>query len=118
MIDESSNNTPASSHKLQDVFVILHTETDVKQQEREAEEHRIRQQQEELAKRMADLHQRGRTAQEAILQAKLGEHDVFMTSQHNIVVAKGLLNNIKFPEDPTINNTIGQIKHMIEAAAI
>ncbi|BAS84913.1 Os03g0555600 [Oryza sativa Japonica Group] len=93
-------------------------ETDVERQEREAEEHRIRQQQEELAKRMVDLHQRGRTAQEAILQAMLGEHDVFMTSQHNIVVAKGLLNNIKFPEDPTINNTIGQIKPMIEAAAV
>uniref|UniRef100_A0A0E0LYA8 Uncharacterized protein n=1 Tax=Oryza punctata TaxID=4537 RepID=A0A0E0LYA8_ORYPU len=106
-MDESSNDTPTSSHKPRDIFIILQSKTNAERQEHEAKEWCIRQQQEELTKRMEELRQRGRSNQEAIPEAKLGEHDFFMTPQHNIVVAKALLDNITFPEDPMINSTSG-----------
>lgn len=48
----------------------------------------------------------------------MGDHDVFMTPKHNIVAAKALLDNINFNEYTVVSSTIGQIKVMVEAAAV
>lgn len=69
-----------------------------------------------LNRRLNELRQRGCTAQDAILQTKLGEHDVFTMPQNNKIAAKALLDNIQVPNDLAINTTIAQVRAMVEAA--
>uniref|UniRef100_A0A0E0LJR9 Uncharacterized protein n=1 Tax=Oryza punctata TaxID=4537 RepID=A0A0E0LJR9_ORYPU len=64
---ESFGSTPTSHYSSRDVFVVLHPETEAKEQEHEEEERRIKQQQEDLNQRMEELRQRGRATRDAIL---------------------------------------------------
>uniref|UniRef100_A0A0E0K057 Uncharacterized protein n=1 Tax=Oryza punctata TaxID=4537 RepID=A0A0E0K057_ORYPU len=76
---ESSNNIPTSPHSPRDIFIVMHQEMEADRLEGEEEERRIKQQQEDLQWRMEEFRQRDRATRDAILQTKLGEHDVFMT---------------------------------------
>uniref|UniRef100_A0A0E0F522 Uncharacterized protein n=1 Tax=Oryza meridionalis TaxID=40149 RepID=A0A0E0F522_9ORYZ len=71
----SSSNTPTSSHPPREIFVVFQ-ETDEENKEHEEEECRIQQQQEDLTRCLNELRQRGRLAQDAILEVKLGDHAV------------------------------------------
>uniref|UniRef100_A0A0E0P564 Uncharacterized protein n=1 Tax=Oryza rufipogon TaxID=4529 RepID=A0A0E0P564_ORYRU len=102
---ESSNNTPTSSRRPQEVFIAFQ-ETD--EERRSAASN--------LNRRLNELRQRGCAAQDAILQTKLGERDVFTMPQNNKIAAKALLDNIQVPNDPAINTTIAQVRAMVEAA--
>uniref|UniRef100_A0A0E0EWP1 RNA-directed DNA polymerase n=1 Tax=Oryza meridionalis TaxID=40149 RepID=A0A0E0EWP1_9ORYZ len=55
---------------------------------------------------------------DAILQVKLGDHDVFTTPQNNMIATKALLDNMPVPVDPAVNTTIAQVKAMVEAATV
>lgn len=102
---ESSNNTPTSSRRPQEIFITFQ-ETD--EERRSAASN--------LNRRLNELRQRGCAAQDAILQTKLGERDVFTMPQNNKIAAKALLDNIQVPNDPAINTTIAQVRAMVEAA--
>ena len=103
---ESSDSSPEGiSPPSLDIFVVLMTEeAKAKARECEAEGRWLKKQQDELVWHQ-ELRRHDRAASDAILQTKMGAHDVFMTPQHNIVVPKALVNTIDLPENPVLNSS-------------
>src|SRR6266542_5444304 len=103
------------------------TEADLKAQQDDV----IRLQATEIAAAEAErLHQeegnhrnlvaRGRRIHEEILQTKMGDQNIFITPQQNILVAKALFDTIEpmMAEDHAATSILTRIKAMVTAAAI
>ena len=67
-----------------------------------------------------NLPKRGRCLQEEILQTKMGDQNVFTTSQQNILMAKTLCDMIEpmLAEDHAATPIVTRIKAMVMAAAV
>ena len=111
------------------------TESQLKAQEDEAqrradEEHAAQLQEQEIAAQAARLRReeedrralaaKGQRVHEEILQTKIGDQNVFITSQQNILVAKALFNTIEpmMAKDHAVTPILTRIKAMVTAAAI